>query len=184
VGPTVIYRPFAKLPLTIPGAQGVHFSNHLQPWDQHPATYITTVPRSLFILSPRGAFFFFISWSGTHAHCHISLIHAHIFDSLQMLFTLGIWLLCVQVLDHHLSTLPLQVYTHHWHVVFPTKSHLHFQSHPLILAPRIPLSGSAVPTPPFAPSVLSPGSILTYMSCPIHKTFWHFLTLMLFFITL
>jgi hypothetical protein len=57
VGPTAIYRPFAKLPLTIPGAQGVHFSNRLQPRDQHPATYITAVPGSLFIPSPRGTFF-------------------------------------------------------------------------------------------------------------------------------
>jgi hypothetical protein len=148
VGPTAIYRPFAKLPLTIPGAHGVHFSNRLQPRDQHPATYITAVPGPLFILSPRGTFFF-ISWSGTHAHCHIYLIHAHIFDSLQILFTLGIWLFYVQVLDHHLSTSFLQVYTQHWHVVSPTVLHLHFQSHPLILAFRIPISGSAVLTPLF-----------------------------------
>jgi hypothetical protein len=57
VGPTTIYRPFAKLPLTIPGAQSVHFLNRLQPRDQHPATYITYVPGPLFILSPQGAFF-------------------------------------------------------------------------------------------------------------------------------
>jgi hypothetical protein len=103
VGPTAIYRPFAKLPLTIPGAQGVHFSNHLQPWDQRPVTYITAVPGSLFILSPWGTFFF-ISWSGMHVHSHIYQIHAHIFDSLQIFFTLGIWFSCVQVLDHHPST--------------------------------------------------------------------------------
>jgi hypothetical protein len=81
VGPTAIYRVFAKLPLNIPGAQGVHFSNRLQPQDQHPAAYIIAVPRSLFILGPRGAPFF-ISWSSTHVHCHICQIHAHIFDSL------------------------------------------------------------------------------------------------------
>jgi hypothetical protein len=115
---------------------------------------------------------------------HAYQIHAHIFDSFQMLFTLGIWFSCVQVFDHHTSTQPLQVYTQHWHVVFPTVSHLHFQSHPLILASRIPIPDSAVPTPPFASSVLLPGSILPYMSCPIHSTFCHFLTLMLFFITL
>jgi hypothetical protein len=57
VGPTTIYRPFEKLPLNIPGAHGVHFSNRLQPQDQHPAAYITAVPGSLFILGPRGAFF-------------------------------------------------------------------------------------------------------------------------------
>ena len=165
MGPTAIYRPFAKLPLTILGAQGIHISNYLQPRDQHPATYITVVPGSLFILSPRGAFF--TSWSGTHAHCHIYLIHAHIFDSLQILFTLCIWLFCVQVLDHHPSTSFLQVYTQHWHVVSPAVLHLHFQSHPLILAFRIPSPGSAVLTPSVASSVLSPGSILTHMSCPI-----------------
>jgi hypothetical protein len=183
VGPTTIYSPFAKLPLTIPGAQGVHFSNRLQPRDQHPATYIIAVPGSLFIPSPRGAFFF-ISWSGTHAHIHIYQIHVHIFDSFQILLTLGIWLLCAQVLAHHSSTSPLQVYTQHWHVVSPAVLNLHFQSHPLILAFRILFSGSVVPTPPFASPVLLPGSILTHMSCPIHSTFWHFLTLMLFFITL
>ena len=57
MGPTAIYRPFAKLPLTILGAHGVHFSNRLQPRDQRPATYIMTVLGPLFILSPRGTFF-------------------------------------------------------------------------------------------------------------------------------
>jgi hypothetical protein len=56
MGPTAIYRPFAKLPLTIPGAHGVHFSNRLQPRDQHPATYIMAIPGPLFTLSPRGTF--------------------------------------------------------------------------------------------------------------------------------
>jgi hypothetical protein len=49
---------FAQLPLTIPGAHGIHFSNRLQPRDQHPAAYIMAVPRPLFILGPRGPFFF------------------------------------------------------------------------------------------------------------------------------
>jgi hypothetical protein len=57
VGPTAIYRVFAKLPLTIPGAHGVHFSNRLQPRDQRPAAYIMTVPGPLFTLCPRGTFF-------------------------------------------------------------------------------------------------------------------------------
>jgi hypothetical protein len=48
---------FAKLPLIIPGAHGVHFSNRLQPRDQCPTPYIMTIPRPLFILCPRGAFF-------------------------------------------------------------------------------------------------------------------------------
>jgi hypothetical protein len=103
-------------------------------------------------------------------HCHIYIIHAHLFDSLQILFTLGIWLFSVQVLDHHLSPSFLQVYTQQWHVVSPAVLHLHFQSHPLILAFRIPIPDSAVLTNPSASSVLLPGSILTRMSCPIHST--------------
>jgi hypothetical protein len=132
VGPTTIYRPFSKLPLTITGAHGVRFSTRLQPRDHHPVIYITAVPRPLFILSPQGALFI-------HGQVHMPIfhtyhIHAHIFDSFQILFSLGIWFSCVQVLDHHPSTQPLQVHTQHWHVVFPAVSHLHFQSHPLILA--------------------------------------------------
>jgi hypothetical protein len=57
VGPTAIYRVFAKLPLTIPGAHGIHFSNRLQPRDQRSAAYIMAVPGPLFILGPRGALF-------------------------------------------------------------------------------------------------------------------------------
>jgi hypothetical protein len=172
VGPTAIYRLFAKLPLTILGAHSVHFSIRLQPRDQHPITYITAVPGPLFILIPQGAFFIH---GQVHIHIfHAYQIHAHIFDSFQILFTLGIWFSCVQVFDHHTSTQPLQVSTQHWHVVFPTVSHLHFQSHPLILASRIPIPGSAVPTHPFASSVLLPSRILTHMSCPIHSTFCHF----------
>ena len=148
MGPTAICRVFAKLPLTIPGAHDVHFSNRLQPRDQHPATYIMTVPGSLFIMSPRDTLFF-ISWPGTHAHCHSYLIQVHICFSLQILFTLGIRLFFVQVLDQHLATSLLQVYIQNWHVVFPTVLHLHFQSHPLILAFRISLSSSAVLTPLF-----------------------------------
>jgi hypothetical protein len=97
-----------------------------------------------------------------------------IFDSLQVLFTLGICFSYVQVLAPHPSASPLQVYTQHWHVVFPAISHFHFQSHPLIFTSRISIPGSAVPTPPFASSVLLPSSILTHMSCPIHSTLCHF----------
>jgi hypothetical protein len=43
-----------------------------------------------------------------------------------------------------------------------------------MLAYRIPIPGSTVLTPPFAfLEVLSPGSILTYMSRPIHSTCLH-----------
>jgi hypothetical protein len=123
------------------------FQNRLQPRDQRPVTYISAVPGSLFTMSPRGAFFF-TSWPGTHTHCHIFQIQAHTFDTLQILFTLGIWLLSVQVLAHRSSTSSLQVYIQHWHVVYPTELHLHFQSHPLILSFRILIPGSAVPKPP------------------------------------
>jgi hypothetical protein len=153
MGPTAIYKPFAKLPLTIPGAQSVRFSSRLQPRDQHPATYISVVPGSLFIMSPQGAFFSYHGQVRTRIVTFIK-IQAHIFDSLQILFTLGIWLLCVQVLAHRSSTSSLQVYIQHWHVVYPAVLHLHFQSHPLILAFRTLIPGSAVPTPPFASSVL------------------------------
>ena len=57
MGPTSIYRVFAKLPLTIPEAHGIHFSNRLQPRDQRPVAYIMAVPGVLFILGPRGTFF-------------------------------------------------------------------------------------------------------------------------------
>jgi hypothetical protein len=87
-------------------------------------------PWATFHPEPPGHLFFCTSWPGTHAHCHISLIHVHIWYYLQILFTLGIWLFCVQVLDHHPSTAFLQVYTQHWHVVSPTVLHLH-SSHTL-----------------------------------------------------
>jgi hypothetical protein len=73
---------------------------------------------------------FFITWPGTHAHCHIYLIHVHICYPIQILFTLGIRLFFVQVLDQHLATSLLQVYIQHWHVVSPTVLHLH-SSHTL-----------------------------------------------------
>ena len=149
MGPTAIYRVFAKLTLTIPGAHGVHFSNRLQPRDQRPATYIMAIPGPLFTPGPRGARFSYHGQVRTHI-VTFYLIHVHICYPFQILFTLGIWLFHVQVLDQHLSTLLLQVYTQHWHVVSPTVLHLHFQSHPLILAFRIPIPGLAVLAPPFA----------------------------------
>jgi hypothetical protein len=110
VGPIAIYKPFAKLPLTILGAQGVHFSNRIQPWDQHPVTYIKVVPGSLFILSPQGTLF--LSLSGTHAHSHIYQIHAHIFDSLQILFTLGILVfMCAGTCSSSINTTPSGIYS-------------------------------------------------------------------------
>jgi hypothetical protein len=153
--PLSISKPFSPLSFSFfcTGAHKLQFLNRLQPRDQRPVTYISAVPGSLFHHDPPGCPFF-ISWSGTHAHSHICQIQAHIFDTLQILFTLGIWLFCVQVLAHRSSTSSLQVYIQHWHVVYPTVLHLHFQSHPLILAFRILIPGSAVPTPPSASSVL------------------------------
>jgi hypothetical protein len=138
VGPTAIYRGFCQTsthhsgsprrPFFEPSSATGSASRHLH----HGCPWATFHPE------PPGRPFF-ISWPGTHAHCHIYLIHVHICYSLQILFTLGIWLFCVQVLDsHHHGSAFLQVYIQHWHVVSPTVLHLHFQSHPLILAFRIP----------------------------------------------
>jgi hypothetical protein len=48
---------FSKLPLTIPGAHGVHFSIRLQPRDQHPVIYITSSPWASFHPEPPGHHF-------------------------------------------------------------------------------------------------------------------------------
>jgi hypothetical protein len=114
-----------------------------------------------------------------HAHIQNYQIHARMFDSIQVLFTSGIWFSCVQVLGHHTSTQPLQVYNPHWHVIIPSESHLHLQSHPLTFASRIPIFDSAVPPPPLHlrychPIALSP------TSCPIHSTLFHFDTHVVF----
>jgi hypothetical protein len=82
--------PFSKLLDPILGALGVHFSIHLQPRDQHPFIYIKTIPRPLFILNPRGAIFS-IPHLGTHANVQNHQINACMFDSLQILFTSGVW---------------------------------------------------------------------------------------------
>jgi hypothetical protein len=88
-------RPFFK-PSSATGSASRHL-HHGCPW----ATFHPEPPGRPF----------FISWPGTHAHCHIYLIHVHICYSLQILFTLGIWLFCVQVLDsHHHGSAFLQVY--------------------------------------------------------------------------
>jgi hypothetical protein len=169
VGPTAIYRPFAKLPLTILGAQGVHFSNRLQPRDQHPTIYIIAVHGTLFIPSLRGTFFPY------HGQVRMRIVTfvQYMLLSLILFRYSSLWVFGCSVHRYWLvisSTFFLQVYTHHWHVVFPAVSHLHFQSYPLMFTSRISIPGSAVPTPPFASSVLLPGSILTHMSCPIHST--------------
>jgi hypothetical protein len=136
----------AKLPITIPGAPGVHSSIHLQPRINIPSSTSRQSPGHFLSLAP--GHHFFIPHPGTHAHVQNYQINACMFDSLQILFTSGIWFSCVQVLGHHTSTQPLQVYNQHWHVIIPSESQLHLQSHPLTFASRIPISGSAVPTPP------------------------------------
>jgi hypothetical protein len=173
VGPIAIYRPFRQTSTHHSESSGCPFldlssatgsaSRHLH----HDSPWASFNPKPL-------GHHCFIPRPGTHAHIQNYQIHAHIFDSLQILFTSGIWFSCVQVLGHYTSTQPLQVYTQHWHVVIPSESHLHLQSHPLTFSSRIPISGSVVPTPPFASSILSPGSTLTHMSCPIHSTLFRF----------
>jgi hypothetical protein len=55
---------------------------------------------------------FFISWSGMHVHCHIYLIHAHIFDSLQILFTFGyLFLICAGTFSSALGITPSGIYS-------------------------------------------------------------------------
>jgi hypothetical protein len=166
VGPTAIYRPFCQTSTHHSGSPRCPFFILSSATGSTSRHLHHSSPRASFHLEPPGHLF-----SGTHVHIYAYQIHAHIFDSLQILFTLGIWFSYVQVLGHHTLAQPLQVYTQHWHVVFPSVSHLHFQSHPLTFASRIPIPDSAVPTPPFASSVLLLGSILTHMSCPIHSTF-------------
>jgi hypothetical protein len=149
----------AKLPITIPRAPGVCFSIRLQPQDQHHVIYIKTIART--VLSLALGCHFFIPHPGTHAHVQNYQINDCMFDSLKILFTSGIWFSCVQVLGHHTSMQPLQVYNQHWHVIIPSESQLHLQSHPLTFASRIPIFGSVVPTPPlhlryYHPIALSP----------------------------
>ena len=149
MGPTAIYRPVCQT--------STHHSGSLRRPFFEPSSATGSASRRLHHGCPKVAFHheplgcpFFTSWPGTHTHSHICQIQAHTFITLQILFTLGIWLLCAQVLAHRSSTSSLQVYIQHWHIVSPAVLHLHFQSHPLILAFRTPISGSAVLTPPFA----------------------------------
>jgi hypothetical protein len=75
-----------------------HHLHHSSPW----VTFHPEPPGHLF----------FISWSGTHAHSHIYQIHAHIFDSLQILFTLGIWLfMCAGTCSSFIGIIPSGIYS-------------------------------------------------------------------------
>jgi len=140
--PSIVEHHIDTWPDITPSSSMGSASRHLN----HSCPWVTFHPE------PPGCLF--LSWSGTHAHYHIYHIHAHIFDFLQILFTLGICFSYVQVLASHPSTSLLQVYTQHWHVVLLSISHFHFQSHPLIFTSRFSIPISAVPTPPFASSVL------------------------------
>ena len=97
-----------------------------------------------------GAPFFHIMARYACALSHLSNTCSYLFFYSDIVHFWYLVALCVQVLDQHFSTSLLQVYTQHWHVVSPAVLNLHSQSHPLILAFRIPLSDSAVLTPPFA----------------------------------
>jgi len=110
VGPTAIYRPFSKLPLTIPGAHSVHFSIRLHPWDQHPVIYIIAVPGPLFILSPWGTFFFhtlvryactYSCLSNTCSYCRFSSDIVH-FGYL--------FFMCIGTWSSYISTTPSGIY--------------------------------------------------------------------------
>ena len=110
MGPAAIYSPFRQTskphygsfecPFFDPSSATGSASRHLHhgyPW----ATFYPEPPGPLF----------FTSWPGTHMHCHIYLIHVHIWYYLQILFTLCIWLLCVQVLDpSSLHIIPSGIY--------------------------------------------------------------------------
>ena len=124
MGSPTIYSPFFKtstLSYSRPeplfpdlflatGSGSLHLHSHI------PQVTICTQPQGSIFLTSR---------PGTHAHVQHYQINAHMFDSLQILFTSGIWFSCVQVLGHHTSTPPLHVYNQHWHVIIPSESQLH-----------------------------------------------------------
>jgi hypothetical protein len=110
VGPTTIYSPFAKLPLTIPGAQGIHFSNRLHPWDQRPATYIIAVPGSLFILSPQGTFFH-IMVRYTCALSHLSNTCSYLRFSSNIVHFGYLVVLCAGTCSSSLNIIPSGIYS-------------------------------------------------------------------------
>jgi hypothetical protein len=96
MGPPSISKPFSPFLFSFStGAHKLRFPNHFRPLTQSFSS------GNHFHCSL--AVHLFITHSGTHAHSHICQIQAHICFSLQILFTLGIWLFYVQVLDHHLS---------------------------------------------------------------------------------
>jgi hypothetical protein len=137
---------FAKLPDSIPGARVSVFRSVFSHGINTPSSTSRQSLGHFSSLAPGEPFFH--TPSGTHAHVQNYQINDYMFNYLQILFTSGIWLSCVQVLGHHTPARPLQVYNQHWHVIIPSESQLHLQSHPLKFSFRVPISGSAVLSPP------------------------------------
>jgi hypothetical protein len=104
-GPTVQSKPFSPFSFSFStGAHKLHFLNHFRPLTQ---SFSSGNHFHCFL-----AVHLFITHLGMHAHSHICQIQAHIFDPLQIVFTLGVWLFCVQVLDHHPSNIiPSGIYS-------------------------------------------------------------------------
>jgi hypothetical protein len=137
--------PFVKLPGSILGALGNHFSFCLQPRDHYPTTYTISFPRTLSIIIAQGAF--------SHITLRYTCSCSKLSNNYYMFFIFRycshrvFWFSCVQVLGHHTPTQPLQVYDQHWHVIIPCESQLHLQSHPPSFSFRVPISVSAVLSP-------------------------------------
>jgi hypothetical protein len=101
---------FSKLPLTIPGAPGVHFSIRLQPRDQHPVIYITTVPGPLFILSPRDAIFHTLIRYAC-AYSHLSNTCSYIRLSSDIVHVGYLVFMCAGTWSSYIDTTPSGIYS-------------------------------------------------------------------------
>ena len=101
---------FSKLPLTISGAQGVHFSNRLQPWDQRPTTYIIVVLGWLFILSP-GAPFFHIMVRYARALSPLSNTCSYLWFSSDIVHFGYLVVMCAGTWSSFIKTTPSGIYS-------------------------------------------------------------------------
>ena len=101
---------FAKLPVTIPGALGVHFSICLQPWDQHPVIYITTIPGPLFILSPRATIFHTLIRYAC-AYSQLSNTCSYIQFSSDIVHVRYLVFMCVGTWSSYIDTTPSGIYS-------------------------------------------------------------------------
>jgi hypothetical protein len=147
VGPTTIYSPFRQTSKPHSGSSRCLFFDPFSTTRSASHHLHQDNPQAIFYLYPPGHHFF-IPHPSMHDHVQNYQIHGYMFNSLQILFTSGIWFSCVQVLGHHTSTQPLQVYNMHWHVIIPFESQVHLQSHPPKFSFRVPISDSVVPPPP------------------------------------